>query len=161
MLAPALDSTGSAVTEQINKHSPTSLLSNNPAAPAHASHEHTRLRCSGRGVLVLARSRGGAWDQLAAFPAGAPGPGRAPGALIALAPGTQPAALLVAAGARLHLLELATPPAAAPGPAEPGAGFAASPPAAALRAGGPLPAWHPASVRAKTSSASWPGLNMR
>ena len=109
---------------------------------------------------MLARSRSSAWDQLAAFPAGAPDPGRAPGALITLAPGAEPAVLLVAAGARLHLLELAAPPAAAPGPAEPGAGFAASPPAAALRAGGPLPTWHPASVWAKTSRASLPYLNM-
>ena len=100
---------------------------------------------------MLACSRVGTWDKLAAFPAGAPDPGRAPGALITLAPGATPVALLVAAGARLHLLELAAPPAAAPGPAEPGAGFAAAPPAAALRAGGPLPAWHPASVWANMS----------
>lgn len=100
---------------------------------------------------MLARSRRGTWDQLAAFPAGAAGPCRAPGALVTHAPGAAPAALLVAAGARLHLLELAAPPAAAPGPAEQGSGFAAAPPAAALRAGGPLPAWHPASVWTEVS----------
>jgi hypothetical protein len=89
-------------------------------------------------VLVMARAHSGAWAPLAAFPSDARG------ALLAPAPGPEPGALLLAAGARLALLSLATG-AGAGGPA---LAPAAAPAAAALCAGGPLPAWHPGALRA-------------
>jgi hypothetical protein len=91
-----------------------------------------------RGVLVMARAHSGTWAPLAAFPS------EARGALLAPAPGPEPGALLLAAGARLALLSLATGAGAGDAALAP----AAAPAAAALREGGPLPAWHPGALRA-------------
>jgi len=91
-----------------------------------------------RGVLVMARAHSGTWAPLAAFPS------EARGALLAPAPGPEPGALLLAAGARLALLSLARGAGAGDAALAP----AAAPAAAALREGGPLPAWHPGALRA-------------